>query len=134
MRNQLLRSFFIMFSVPETIKAKLPFNAHSMITNVTYKVVCVGYYLVSTVIYEPDVKNHLVIFQAIIKKVDINQFSVYFEALFKFFDIFPETSQLLFSKLVKYLKPKSLLQVFPVLSEIICLAERTSLVTNLKKR
>lgn len=85
--------FFIMFSAPDMTKAKLPFNSRSMLTNVTYKAVCIGYYSVSTVIYVPDMKKHLVIFQAIIKKLNTNQFAVYFEALFKFFDIIPETSQ-----------------------------------------
>ncbi|GAA5796228.1 hypothetical protein HPULCUR_001598 [Helicostylum pulchrum] len=36
-------------------------------------------------------KKHLVIFQAIIKKLDTNQFALYFEVLFKHFDIVPET-------------------------------------------
>lgn len=62
-----------------------------MMTDVTYKAVCEGYYLCSTVIFVPEMKKHLVIFQAIIKKLDTNQFALYFEVLFKHFDIVPET-------------------------------------------
>ncbi|KAG2232278.1 hypothetical protein INT48_001563 [Thamnidium elegans] len=83
--------FCIIFSVPKMTKVKLPFDTQPMITGETYKAVCEGYYLCYTVIYVPEMKKHLVIFQAIVKKLDTNQFAVYFEALSKKFGIVPDT-------------------------------------------
>ncbi|KAG2191986.1 hypothetical protein INT47_000778 [Mucor saturninus] len=67
--------------------AKLPFENYPIITDVTFKAVPKGFYLCSTVIFVPEMKKHIVIFQAIIKKLDADQFAIYFKALFEKFAI-----------------------------------------------
>ncbi|KAI7886542.1 uncharacterized protein EV154DRAFT_485087 [Mucor mucedo] len=75
--------FRIIFSCPEITKFKLPFDKHPINTDVTYKAVSSGYYLVSSVIYVEEMKKHMVFFQAVIKHQTAEQFAFYFKALFK---------------------------------------------------
>ncbi|KAI7880019.1 uncharacterized protein EV154DRAFT_575786 [Mucor mucedo] len=75
--------FCIIFSSPEMTKFKLPFDKHPIITDVTYKAVSSGYYLVSSVISVEEMKKHVVFFQAVIKHQTAEQFAFYFKALFK---------------------------------------------------
>ncbi|KAG2206800.1 hypothetical protein INT47_007556 [Mucor saturninus] len=77
----------IIFSCPEMAMVKLPFVNCPMITDVIFKAVPNGFHLCSTVIFVPEMKKHVVIFQAIIKKLDPQQFAVYFKALFEKFAI-----------------------------------------------
>lgn len=83
--------FCITFSAPMMTMSKLPFETYPMVTDVTFKAVCDGYYLCSTVIYVPVMQRHVVIFQAVIKSLTTERFAQYFEALFAKFAIKPES-------------------------------------------
>jgi hypothetical protein len=59
-------------------------------TDVTFKAVKTDYYLCSSVVYSPDLKKNIGFFQATIKHQATEQFSVYFQAMFKKFAINPD--------------------------------------------
>lgn len=79
--------FFISFCSPEVKEFPLPFDKHPLITDVTYKALPGGFYFCFSVIFIEELDKHVVIFQAIFKKVTADVFAMYFESLFEHFDI-----------------------------------------------
>lgn len=79
--------FSIVFSAPEMIKYNLSFSSHPLITDVTYKAVEDGYYLCSSVIFSPQLRKYIVIFQAVIGNLTAQTFETYFTQLFQHFSV-----------------------------------------------
>jgi hypothetical protein len=82
--------FCILFSAPEMTQFNLHFRRYPIMTDVTFKAIEKGYYLCSSVIYNPDVEKNVTFFQAIIKYQNSEPFCIYFKKMFKKFALTPE--------------------------------------------
>lgn len=79
------QQFCIAFRVP-TIEIFLNFARYPIAMDITYKAVK-GWYLCSSVIFSPEIKKHIVFFQAILKGTSTSDIQQYFSSMFRIFKL-----------------------------------------------